>query len=291
MKSIAACAVLLLGAASGAASQELRGRELIVQSRCLACHDIPGSTGIEFKADALDNAGEKLRASWLHAWLLNPRSHASARMGDFRLNAADRSCLEAFLLSQRSRPVPLGAVNWEAADTRAGRKSFEGLQCATCHTADTMLDPGKLRRDWVFALLKDPRQIQPGTPMLKYALPESEVRDLTAYVLKEFRSPSASAEPERRPQSDAQSVAMGRALFERRGCDGCHRTTAMPAGQAKIGPSLVDLSARHSEAAPARDFVIRKLRSPGAPGKPSRMPTYEFSPTEAADVAQVLLSR
>ncbi|MCM3880529.1 MAG: hypothetical protein ND807_10520 [Vicinamibacterales bacterium] len=291
MKVVAACAVFLLLAAPAAAPEELRGRELIVKSRCLACHDIPGFAGMAFKAHSLDNAGEKLRATWLRAWLPDPRSHAGMRMGDLRLNAADRRSIEAFLLSQRSRPVTSAAVNWEGADTRAGGKLFERLQCASCHSADTMLDAGRLRRDWVFALLKDPRQVQPDTPMLNYALPELEVRDLTAYVLEEFRSPSASTEPERRLQSDARSVAMGRAVFERRGCDGCHRTTATPVGQVKIGPSLVGLSARHLGAAPARDFVIRKLLSPGAPGKPSRMPTFEFSNAEAMDVARVLLGR
>jgi cytochrome c2 len=277
--------------ASPAAPQEPRGRELIISSGCLACHDIPGFDGLEFKADALDNAGEKLNATWLRTWLLNPKAHAGARMGDFRLNAAERGYIEAFLMSQRSRPTPSPAVNWEAADVRAGRKQFEILQCASCHTADALLQARKLRRDWVFALLKDPRQVQPGTPMLRYTLPDAEIRDLTAYVLEEFRSPVASSEPERRTEPDARLVAIGRALFERRGCDGCDRTTETPAHRAKIGPSLAGLAARHPAATPTRGFVVRKLLWPDVLAKPSRMPTFEFSAVEAADVARVLLRR
>ncbi len=285
------------------------GRALIVQSGCVSCHEIPGFEGLTFHGPALDSIGLKVRPEWIGAWLKDPRSYLErSKMGNFRLSSEDAASLQAFLLSQRAVP-PLDSTgaDWKRADTAAGRALFGELRCVSCHSVNGRggtMGPeltrigDKVRRDWLFAFLKDPHRDQPETAMLQYRLADDQLRDLTAFLLEEYRSPETGPEPPPVAYQDARAVASGRTLFEQRGCTSCHRLGSMK-DAGRIGPSLAGIADRDADELAYGNVAVRhttdnyifmKVLQPDALGQPSMMPTFGFAPADAAKIAVALAS-
>jgi mono/diheme cytochrome c family protein len=285
------------------------GRALIVQSGCVSCHEIPGFEGVTFRGPALDRIGVKVRPEWIGAWLKNPRSYLErSKMGNFRLSGEEVSNLQAFLLSQHAAtPLDSTGVDWKRADTASGRALFGELRCVSCHAVNGRggtMGPeltrigDKVRRDWLFAFLKDPHRDQPDTAMLQYRLTDDQLRDLTAFLLEEYRSAETGPEPPPVTYQDAHAVAAGRTLFERRGCTSCHRLGSTK-DVGRIGPSLAgiadrdpdelaygDVNVRHT----ADNYIFLKLLHPDALLQPSMMPTFGFAPADAAKITVALAS-
>jgi nitric oxide reductase subunit C len=226
------------------------GRTLIVAYGCLGCHAIPGFTGIAFRGPALGNAGRKLRPEWLRAWLRNPRSvDPEARMGNFGLNDAQIASLEAFLMSRHVAASPQRRSR-NVSDPHVGRALFSTLACASCHTPSSagfsgLAEAGrKLQADWLFDFLKDPRRLQPGSPMGAYGLTDRQVGDLTAFLLNDDGGP---ATPSRDVAWDVRAVMEGQSEFERLSCGSCHRIegireprlTGLPIASDKVAWKLV----------------------------------------------------
>jgi len=285
------------------------GRRLVVESGCVACHDIPGFETVSFRGPALDSLGYKVRPEWLEAWLKDPKSTlANSRMGNFRLSPAEISSLRALLLSQKTlAPLEPSGVDWKKADTEKGRALFGELRCVSCHAVNGRggtMGPeltrigDKVRRDWLFGYLKDPHREQPETAMLQYRLTDTEVRDLTAFLLDEYRTPGGEAEGAPAPYQDAHAVAEGRSVFVKRGCYGCHQLAGVRE-TGKIGPSLAGVADRDPEQLPyggkavrrtADNYIFLKVQQPDALGAPSLMPTFSFTPAQAATITMALAS-
>lgn len=285
------------------------GRALIVQSGCFSCHEIPGFEGMTFHGPALDSLGFKVRPEWLPAWLKNPKSYLErSKMGNFRLSNDDIAALQAFLLSQRAiPPLDSTAVDWKKADTAAGRALFGELRCVSCHAVNGRggtMGPeltrigDKVRREWLFSFLKDPHRAQPETAMLQYRLTDDQLRDLTAFLLDEYRSGNSGPEPPPVTYQDARAVAAGRAIFERRGCTSCHRLGGLK-DTGRIGPSLAGIADRNPDElvfgnANVRrttdNYIFLKVLHPDALSPSSMMPTFDFAPIEAAKITLALAS-
>jgi cytochrome c2 len=283
------------------------GRRLIVESGCVSCHDIPGFEGIRFRGNGLDSLGYKVRAEWLQAWLKDPKEYLpKSRMGNFRLSQAEIAALQALLLSQKAQaPLDSGTVDWKKADTGAGRALFGELRCVSCHAVEGRggtMGPeltrvgDKVRREWLFSFLKDPHREQPDTAMLQYRLKDEEVRDLTAFLLDEYKTPGAEAETVPASYQEPREVQEGQAVFVRHGCYGCHRLAGL-SETGKIGPSLAGVADRDPDQLPYGRNVVRrttdsyiflKLLLPDALGTPSLMPTLGFTPAQAATITVAL---
>jgi nitric oxide reductase subunit C len=285
------------------------GRALILQSGCYSCHEIPGFEGLTFHGPALDGIGAKVRPEWLPRWLKDPKSYLErSKMGNFRLIDDEISGLQAFLLSQRATP-PLDAptVDWQKADTSSGRALFGELRCVSCHSVNGRggtMGPeltrigDKVRRDWLFSFLKDPHRVQPETAMLQYRLADDQLRDLTAFLIEEYRSADTGPESPPIAYQDARAIAAGRATFERRGCTSCHHLGDIKSA-GRIGPSLVGIADRNpdellfgsvSVRRTTDNYIFLKVLHPDALAKPSMMPTFGFAPIDAAKIALALAS-
>jgi cytochrome c2 len=285
------------------------GRQLIVDSGCVACHDIPGFEGVGFHGPALDSLGYKVRPGWLEGWLKDPKSYlANSKMGNFRLTSEEIASLRALLLSQKAEaPLPAVGVDWKKANTDNGRALFGELRCVSCHAVNGRggtMGPeltrigDKVRRDWLFSYLKDPHREQPSTAMLQYRLTDDQLRDLTAFLLDEYRTQGGEGESAAAPYQEAAAVAAGREVFVRRGCYGCHQLDGIRE-KGKIGPSLAGIADRDPEQLPyggkavrrtAENYIFLKLRQPDALGAPSLMPTFDFTPVQAATITVALES-
>ncbi len=282
------------------------GRRLIVASGCVSCHDIPGFEGMTFSGPALDSIGNKIRPAWLGGWLHDPKSYLpNSKMADFRLTPNEIASLQAFLLSLRAQlPLDSTGVRWNRANTDAGRALFGELRCVTCHAIEGRggtMGPeltrigDKVKRDWLFSFLKDPHRAQPATAMLQYRLTDDQLRDLTAFLLEEYRTGDAGPEPPPAP-ADPLAIAAGRETFIRRGCASCHHLAGIP-DSGHLGPSLAGVADRDPEqltyGAPGvrrtiENYLFLKLEKPDALVQPSLMPTFHFTPIQAADIALAL---
>ena len=285
------------------------GRRLILEAGCFSCHEIPGFDGLSFRGPALASLGYKVRPGWLAVWLHDPKSYLpQSKMGNFRLSPQEISALEPFLLSQRAQP-PLDstAVDWTRANTANGRALFGELRCVSCHAVNGRggtMGPeltrigDKVRREWLFAYLKDPHRVQPDTPMLQSRLADDQLRDLTAFLFEEYSSAGAATEAPPVTYQDARSVAEGRAVFERRGCVSCHQLPGIK-DTGRIGPSLAGIADRDPDELPYGGNVVRhttdnyiflKVLLPDTLGQPSLMPTFGFTPADAATITIALAS-
>ena len=285
------------------------GRRLIIEWGCFSCHDIPGFEGLTFRGPALDSLGYKVLPEWLAFWLKDPKSYlAQSKMGNFRLSADEIASLQGFLLSQRAQvPLDSTGVDWTRADTANGRALFGELRCVSCHAVNGRggtMGPeltrigDKIRRNWLFSYLKDPHRVQPDTPMLQYRLNDDELRDLTAFLFEEYSSAGAAAEPPPVAYQDTRAIAAGRAVFERRGCVSCHQLPGIE-DSGRVGPSLAGIADRDPDELPygsnivrhtAENYLFLKLLMPDALGQPSTMPTFGFTPADAAKMTLALAS-
>ena len=283
------------------------GRRLIAASGCVSCHEIPGFEGLTFSGPALDSLGNKIRPAWLGGWLHDPKSYLPrSKMGDFRLSAEEIAGLQAFLLSLRAQlPLDSTGIEWSRANAEAGRALFGELRCVTCHSVEGRggtMGPelakigDKVRRDWLFSFLKDPHRAQPDTAMLQYRLADDQIRDVTTFLLQEYRTGDAGPEPPP-PSADPQAVAAGRATFIKRGCPSCHRLEGIP-NPGRLGPSLAGVADRDPDQLTygprfvrrtIDNYIFLKLEQPDALVQPSLMPTFRFTPAEAARITLALI--
>lgn len=286
-----------------------RGRELIAESNCVACHDIPGFGPSEIRAPRLESVGYKVRPDWLRKWLADPQSYLpQSRMPNFRLSADEIEWLSTFLLSLRATPpLESSGADWQAADPDRGRSLFREARCISCHMIDGRggtMGPdlswvgSKVRREWAFSFIEDPMHDQPETLMVRYRFSASDVRDLVAYLMEELIDPDAAPVPPETRYLDPAQVEAGREVFTRHGCYSCHRFDGMTE-LGKIGPSLVGIADRAVEESQFAgesvnptlpNWLYLKLQTPEKLAEDSRMPTYNFGDADAAAVAVALLS-
>ena len=192
-----------------------RGRALIADRNCAACHELPGyDAAADVRAPRLDGLALKVTPAWLRAWLKQPRAYyPKTRMGEFRLSDRDVEALTAFLLGQ-PRTLPLDRVDWSKADTEKGGELFRRSRCVTCHSVNGRggtLAPelthvgSKVTRDWLYSWIRDPHRLQPKTLMPRFRFADDEVRDLAAYLASEFSEPPRKLRGERRAARRARS--------------------------------------------------------------------------------------
>ena len=283
-----------------------RGRALMTDRNCVACHELKDRSVSEVRAPRLDGLLVKVRPAWLRGWLTNPKGYLErSRMGDFRLKREEVEALTSFLLQPHGVPA-LDVVDWSGADPERGGEIFRRSRCVTCHSVNGRggtLAPDlgrvgeKVTRDWLYSWIRDPHRLQPKTLMPRFRFTDGEVRDLAAYIERDFTGARDPGADDSLP--DPALAPEGRRLFERRGCYSCHELEGIPS-LPRIGPKLSGIGDRVLEPAPlvARgilptlpNWIFAKVSHPDDVLKAARMPTFGFAPDEAAAVTVALLSQ
>jgi cytochrome c2 len=284
------------------------GRTRIAESNCVACHDIPGFDVDDVRAPRLDGIGLKVSVKWLRRWLDDPRSYLPrSRMPNFRLNQTERNALAAFLSAERAvAPLEVASVDWDRADADRGGTSFRSSRCVTCHAVDgrggttgpeLTRVASKATREAIFSFVKNPHHHQPDTLMPRFRFADEEIRDIVEHATTEWFDVALGTATTAPVPTDERSITAGRAVFVRRGCYACHSLASVPA-PAKIGPKLsgvgdriVDMSflERQRIAPSLPNWIFTKLRAPETMARAARMPTFGFTPVEAASIDVALL--
>jgi mono/diheme cytochrome c family protein len=283
--------------------QPMVSRELM-EARCGTCHRERQPRAARWLARG--RALVKVRPAWLRGWLKNPKAYLErSRMGDFRLKPEEVEALTSFLLQPHGVPA-LDVVDWSRADPERGGEIFRRSRCVTCHSVNGRggtLAPelahvgAKVTRDWLYSWIRDPRRLQPKTLMPRFRFADDEVRDLAAYLERDFSEPRGQDADDSLPEPAL--APEGRHIFERRGCYSCHELEGFPT-LPRIGPKLTGIGDRVLEPAPllARgivpslpNWIFTKVSHPDDVLPGARMPTFGFTPDEAAAVTVALMSQ
>jgi len=174
--------------------------KLITELACLSCHRIDGRGG-EMAPD-LTWEGSSVQRSWLTEFLHNPntlRPSLIRRMPRFNLSDSDNKELTDYILAVYQSPsidpdFALSAGNLQASVEHGRQLFFSKYACQSCHIADTKTDKGyigptltqvgsRLTSAWVYAWLRNPQALRPGTTEPNQNLSDEDARALTAFLM------------------------------------------------------------------------------------------------------------
>ena len=174
--------------------------KLIAELACFSCHRFNGRGGD--MAPDLSWEGSSVQRQWLIDFLHNPntlRPSLIRRMPRFNLSDSDNKELTDYILALYQSPsidpdFTLMPGN-DAGTVEHGRQLFYSkYACQSCHIVDTKTDKGyigptltqvgsRLTPAWVYAWLKNPQALRPGTTEPNQNLSEDDARALTAFLM------------------------------------------------------------------------------------------------------------
>lgn len=214
----------------------------------------------------LTNIVHKVGPQWLFSWLKDPRQHdPRAKMPNLELSAGEIEAVMAFLASiadqksAESWPAYLLKTGNEMTDEEyaaldellaAGRQVWSRARCTLCHAVtsprgelvggdvdlrvatDLSRVAGKVKRDWLYRWLEEPKNYFSATAMPRYRFNEAQRRALVEYILRdEAFMPEEDEEPpveEPAFSSGATLVKKGKRLLELSRCVLCHEIRGIP---------------------------------------------------------------
>lgn len=173
--------------------------KLMTELACLSCHRINGRGGD--MAPDLTWEGSSVQRQWLIDFLRNPntlRPSLIRRMPRFNLSDSDNKELTDYILAVYQSPsidsdfaLPANSP----ASVEHGRQLFYSkYACQSCHIADTKTDKGyigptltqvgsRLTPGWVYAWMKNPQALRPGTTEPNQNMSDEDARALTAFLM------------------------------------------------------------------------------------------------------------
>ncbi len=174
--------------------------KLMSDLACFSCHRINGR-GSDMAPD-LTWEGSSVQRQWLDDFFKNPntlRPSLIRRMPRFNLSDGDRKELTDYILVVYQSPdidpdtAPM-ATNPPAMVEQGRQLFYSKYACQSCHIADTKTDKGyigptltavgsRLTPAWIYAWLKDPQALRPGTIEPNQNISDDDAHALTAFLM------------------------------------------------------------------------------------------------------------
>ncbi len=203
----------------------------------------------------LANVTHKVGRSWLKSWLKNPQSHdPKTFMPNLELGDDEVDAIIAYLSAVAEADFPkyawepyllkpeedLTDQEFDLVDERMdkGQLLWSESRCSICHRVGELggivghapaltRAAMKLRRDWIYYWLQDPRYYFSRTQMPHFRFTPEERKNLVEYVLRNenFGGMDVEVRPDREPVAVAESVDLvrrGREVIMRSRCVACH---------------------------------------------------------------------
>jgi mono/diheme cytochrome c family protein len=174
--------------------------KLINELACFSCHRFNGRGGD--MAPDLSWEGSAVQRQWLTDFLHNPntlRPSLIRRMPRFNLSESDNKELTDYILTVDQSPdidpeLAPGAPNSPEIVEHGRQLFYSKYACQSCHIADTKTDKGyigptltqvgsRLTPAWVYAWLRNPQALRPGTTEPNQNLSDDDARALTAFLM------------------------------------------------------------------------------------------------------------
>jgi cytochrome c1 len=174
--------------------------KLMVDLACFSCHRINGH-GSDMAPD-LSREGSSVQRQWLDDFLKNPntlRPSLTRRMPRFNLSDTDRKILTDYIMVVYQSPdidpdAAPPAVNPPAVVEQGRQLFYSKYACQSCHIVDTKTDKGyigptltqvgsRLTSAWIYAWLKNPQALRPGTMEPNQNISDEDARAMTAFLM------------------------------------------------------------------------------------------------------------
>ncbi|HTR99908.1 MAG TPA: cytochrome c, partial [Bacteroidota bacterium] len=251
-------------------------------------------------------------------WVRNPKDYnPHTRMPNFRFTDEQAEAVTAYLLSVASRDSFAFAGKFPGGNAAKGKEVVESVGCLACHTigdqthvreargtsydiAPELTRVGsKVRPDWIYDWVRNPRHYNPTTKMPNLRLTDAEARDVTAYLvtMKDERA----LPPVTLDVSSPARIARGEAVIKEYGCAGCHLIPGMEK-ESRVSVSLSNFGRKRVEEMDFgdthvphtwHDWVRNKLKDSRVfqtDRIAQKMPVFAFSDSEIAKISLFLLS-
>ena len=277
---------VVAGLARTGLEARLRGRVLLEELGCVACHaDASGELGAQ-PGPELAGLENRIRAEYVARFLTDPAGvEPGTTMPDLlsALDSAERAervealaqYLGSFAEAARTVEEP------ERAAPERGQELFHTIGCVACHaprSAEGVELPlpgsvplGELSAKYglpgLRAFLLDPLETRPAARMPDFQLEPGEAQDLAAFLLGSAQAATLAPEP-----PNPAKIAAGRVLFAERGCAQCHKLEDPLRAPSRSSKPLAELD-------PERGCLS---------GKSGPWPLYALAPEQRSELQAAL---
>jgi mono/diheme cytochrome c family protein len=172
-----------------------------------------------------------------------------------------------------------------------GRYLFEELGCPGCHAApgyNNLKDIGpslakigsKVKEEWLFKWLKDPKAYLSKAKMPNFLLPDEEAWAMTKYLMTSRDEDIVPGKLLRESGDDLYEK--GKLLFESSRCVTCHSINGVGG---PIGPELGDIVSKIK-----KDWLISWLKDPMRYYPHTKMPRFAFTDDQIAGLVKYIFT-
>jgi mono/diheme cytochrome c family protein len=302
---------------AGSADGVARGKKLVTESGCAACHQINGINPPQNFAPDLTKVGSRALAQivfapgmkhnlpeYIAAKVHDPRSFGPAlKMPKFTLTDGQVDSLATALLAQTDRaasfPTELIVAAKHGSDYHAGGDAgrlMDDLRCLTCHAIngnggdmapDLSKEGSSVQRAWLEDFLSNPNTLRPALirRMPKFNLTQPEIKMLSEYIGSAYQAPGLDSQTVDPHQLNADAAGRGKQLFySRYGCNSCH-IADYKNDKGYVGPALAGVGNRLTPA-----WTYKWLKDPAALRPGTLMPNFTLKDDEARDLTAFLMT-
>ncbi len=293
-----------------------RGKKLVADYGCTACHRVNGVIPPESFAPDLSRIGSKplfevgfIRGmpetlpDYIAGKIHDPRAFGPAlKMPTFSLTDAQVESLTTALLAQTDRAVTMPPELVRSTSHAkyhpggdAGRL-MEDLRCQSCHTIngnggdmapDLTFEGSAVQRQWLLDFMNNPNTLRPMLirRMPKFNLSDAEIKSLSDYMLSAYQASGFDSQALEASALNADAAARGKQLFYTKyACQACH-TADFKKDKGYVGPALAGVGDR---LAPV--WIYKWLKNPNALTPGTMMPNPNLRDNEARDLTAFLVT-
>src|ERR1022692_1977041 len=291
-----------------------RGKKLVADYGCTACHRVNGVNPPESFAPDLSRIGSKplfqvgfIRGmpetlpDYIAGKIHDPRAFGPAlKMPTFSLTEVQVESLTTALLAQTDRAVTMppelvrGASHAKYHPGGDAGRLMEDLRCQSCHAIngnggdmapDLTFEGSAVNRAWLLDFMKNPNTLRPALirRMPKFNLSDAEIKGLSDYMLSAYQASGFDSQALDLSTLNSDAATRGKQLFySKYACQSCH-IVDYKKDKGYVGPALAGVGDRLTPV-----WMYRWLKNPNAllPGTP--MPNFSLSDDEAQDLTAFL---
>ena len=293
-----------------------RGKKLVADYGCTACHRVNGVNPPESFAPDLSRIGSKplfqvgfIRGmpetlpDYIAGKIHDPRAFGPAlKMPTFSLTDVQVESLTTALLAQTDRAVTMppelvrGASHAKYHPGGDAGRLMEDLRCQSCHTIngnggdmapDLTFEGSAVQRTWLLDFMNNPNTLRPALirRMPKFNLSDAEIRSLSDYMLSAYQAPGFDSQALEAAALNADAAARGKQLFYiKYVCQSCHIVDNKK-DKGYVGPALTGVGDRLTPV-----WIYKWLKNPPALSPGTLMPNPNLPDGEARDLTAFLVT-
>jgi mono/diheme cytochrome c family protein len=292
-----------------------RGKKLVVEYGCGACHQINGVSPPQNFAPDLSRIGSKplaqiafapgMRESlpeYISGKVHDPRAFGlGLKMAKYTLTDAQLEAITTALLAQTDRAwsLPKQLIHSAAEPSRyqpggdAGRLMTE-LHCQSCHringnggdmAPDLTYEGSAVQPAWLLEFMNNPNTLRPALirRMPKFNLSAAENKTISDYLLAAYQAPGFDSQALDPHKLNAEAAARGKDLFYAKyACQSCH-IVDYKKDRGYVGPPLAAVGHRRPSV-----WIYKWLKDPQAVAPGTLMPNPNLKDNEAQDLTAFL---